>query len=85
MSCLHFVSQLLRECRRETAILVSGSCSRELGKGHDTGKLICGLTTPRGQNWLTLDKEGRNKIIYSCCSQGTKEPVFQVPNPAPNT
>lgn len=33
----------------------------------------------------TLDNERRNKIIYFCCSQWTKDPVFQVPNPAPNT
>lgn len=51
------------------------------GKRDDTGKLI----SHRGQNWITLDKEGRKKIIYSCSSQWTKEPVFHIPNPATNT
>lgn len=55
------------------------------GKRDDTGKPVCVLTSHRGQNWIILDKEGKNKIIYSCCSQWTKEPVFQVPNSATNT
>lgn len=60
MSQLHFGFQLLQVCSRETAILVTSSCYRELGKELETGKLTHALTFHRGQNWT---KEGRTKIL----------------------
>lgn len=85
MSWLHIVFQLLQACSKAMAILVTGSWYCELGKEEETGKLTHALTFHRGQNWVTPDNERRNKIIYFCCSQRTKDPIFQVPNPAPNT
>lgn len=81
MSRLRFVFQLA--CSGETIVLVIGSCYCERGKEVETEKLTHGLTFHRGPNWVALDKDRRNKVIFSSCSQWTKDPVCQAMNPAP--